>query len=444
MREMSERKIYSVSELTQEIRGLLEENFDYIWVKGEISNFRVPPSGHFYFTLKDPDAQIRVVMFKSQNVLLKFLPEDGLQVICSGRVSVYEPRGEYQIVVDLLEPKGIGALQLAFEQLKERLEKEGLFEPAHKKPLPFLPQRIGIVTSPTGAAIRDILKVIERRFANVHLLINPVRVQGEGAGKEIARAIRQFNQLKDIDLLIVGRGGGSLEDLWVFNEEVVARAIFNSRIPVISAVGHEIDFTIADFVADLRAPTPSVAAELAVRNKEELQAAIETLGERLGRTIKTGLEDLRSRVEISLRVLGDPRRRLRDYHQRVDELWGHLSYTVSQLLLRKKQIVAKLEKEVQLLSPLSQIGSWRNSLSQSHQALGSAVIYYLKLNRQRLSSRVEKLDSLSPLAILRRGYGIIRKELSGEIVKDTKQVDIRERLRVKLYKGELTCSVEEK
>lgn len=442
--ELTQEKIYSVSELTQEIRALLEGKFDYIWVEGEVSNFRVPASGHFYFTLKDPNAQIRAVMFRGQNQLLKFLPEDGLQVICSGRVSVYEPRGEYQVVVELMEPKGMGALQLAFEQLKERLEKEGLFDPAHKKPIPFFPQRIGIVTSPTGAAIRDILKVIHRRFANVHLLINPVRVQGVGAGKEIARAIKEFNQLKDIDLLIVGRGGGSLEDLWAFNEEVVARAIYDSRIPIISAVGHEVDFTIADFVADLRAPTPSAAAELAVRDKEELRLNIEALQERQDRAIRRGLEVLRSQLDLYLRVLGDPRIRLRDCHQRIDELWSRLSYTVSQLLLRKQHSVAKLEKEVQLLSPLSQIEGWRNSLSQFRKALGSAIIYYLKLNRQRLSVRLEKLNSLSPLAILKRGYSITRKELSGEIIKDAKQVGPKERLRVKLYKGELTCSVDKK
>jgi exodeoxyribonuclease VII large subunit len=442
--ESTQERIYSVSELTQEIRALLEGKFDYIWVEGEVSNFRVPASGHFYFTLKDPNAQIRAVMFRGQNQLIRFLPEDGLQVICSGIVSVYEPRGEYQVVVELMEPKGMGALQLAFEQLKERLEKEGLFDPAHKKPIPFFPQRIGIVTSPTGAAIRDILKVIHRRFANVHLLINPVRVQGEGAGEEIDRAIREFNQLKNIDLLIVGRGGGSLEDLWAFNEEVVARAIYDSRIPIISAVGHEVDFTIADFVADLRAPTPSAAAELAVRDKEKLRLDIEALQERQDRAIRRGLEILRSQLDLYRKVLGDPRIRLRDCLQRVDELWSRLTYTVSQLLLRKQQSVVKLEKEVQLLSPLSQIEGWRNSLSQFRQALGSAIIYYLKLNRQRLSVRVEKLNSLSPLAILKRGYSITRKELSGEIIKSAGQVSLKERLRVKLFKGELTCSVEKK
>ncbi len=443
-KELTQERIYSVSELTQEIRTLLEGKFDYIWVEGEVSNFRVPASGHFYFTLKDLDAQIRAVMFRGQNQLLKFLPEDGLQVICSGRVSVYEPRGEYQVVVDLMEPKGMGALQLAFEQLKERLEKEGLFDPAHKKPIPFFSQRIGIVTSPTGAAIRDILNVIRRRFTNVHLLINPVRVQGEGAGEEIARAIREFNQLKDIDVLIVGRGGGSLEDLWAFNEEVVARAIYDSRIPIISAVGHEVDFTIADFVADLRAPTPSAAAELAVRDKEELRLDIEALQERQGRAIRRGLEGLRSQLDLYLRVLGDPRIRLRDCLQRVDELWDRLGYIISQLLLRKHQSIARLEKEVQLLSPLSQIEGWRNSLSQSRQALSSAVLHYLELSRQRLNIRVEKLDSLSPLAVLKRGYSITRKELSGEIVKNAGQVKLKERIRVKLYQGELTCSVEKK
>ena len=278
----------------------------------------------------------------------------------------------------------------------------------------------------------------------MHLLINPVRVQGKEAGGEISRAIREFNQLKDIDLLIVGRGGGSLEDLWAFNEEVVARAIYDSRIPIISAIGHEIDFTIADFVADLRAPTPSAAAELAVRNKEELRVSIEALQERLGKAIRRGLDGLRNQVDFCLRVLGDPRRRLRDCLQRVDELWGRLSYIISQLLLGKHQSLARLEKEVQLLSPLSRIEGWKSSLNQFRQALSSAILHYLELNRQRLRVRVEKLDSLSPLAILKRGYSVTRKELTGEVVKDVDQVNLKERLKVKLYKGELTCSVEEK
>src|SRR4030067_3150139 len=259
------RYILTVSELTQEIKDILEDKFPDVWVEGEISNLRIPPSGHIYFTLKDDFSQIRVVLFKNQARSLRFSPEDGLHVICRGRGSLYEKRGEYQLILEEMEPKGIGALQLAFLQVKERLEKEGFFDPARKRQIPMVPQTIGIVTSPTGAVIRDMLQIIDRRFENVHILLYPVRVQGEGASLEIARAIEYFNDRMNVDVIIVGRGGGSLEDLWAFNEEGVARAIYHSRIPIISAVGHETDYTISDFVADLRAPTPSAAAALGVK-----------------------------------------------------------------------------------------------------------------------------------------------------------------------------------
>lgn len=263
-------KIYQVSELTREIRNVLEERFPEVWVEGEISNFRPAGSGHFYFSLKDDQSQIRVVMFRGAQSGLRFRPENGLAVLCYGRLTVYEPRGEYQVIIEHMEPKGIGARELAFEQLKKKLEGEGLFDPSRKRPIPYLPRRVGIVTSPTGAVIRDMIHVLTRRFPNIRVLLNPVVVQGEGAAGEIAQAITEMNERDDVDVLIVGRGGGSIEDLWAFNEEVVARAIGVSRIPVISAVGHETDFTIADFVADLRAPTPSAAAELAVPVKEDL------------------------------------------------------------------------------------------------------------------------------------------------------------------------------
>ena len=266
------RRIYSVAELSLEIRNLLERQFPDVWVTGEVSNLRAAGSGHLYFTLKDETAQLRAVCFRNQARYLKFKPQDGLAVIARGRLSVYEARGEYQLYVEFLEPAGLGALQLAFEQLKQKLAAEGLFDPARKKPLPMLPRVIGVVTSPTGAVIRDILRILHRRFRNINVLIYPVKVQGEGAAQEIAQGIEYFNRQAPVDVMIVARGGGSLEDLWAFNEEVVARAIAASKIPVISAVGHETDFTIADFVADLRAPTPSAAAELVVRRKQDLAA----------------------------------------------------------------------------------------------------------------------------------------------------------------------------
>src|SRR3990170_6260873 len=272
--------ILTVTQLTIRVKDLLEGTFPDVWVVGEISNLSAPRSGHIYFTLKDEQSQIRAVLFRSSQRFLKFTLQHGLQVICRGRVGVYEPRGEYQLVLEYIEPKGVGALQQAFEELKARLAKEGLFDLDRKKPLPLLPRRIGIITSPTGAAIRDMLRVIRRRHPKMEILIYPVVVQGAAAAPEIVEAIRYFNQEKNADVLIVGRGGGSLEDLWAFNEESVARAVYGSAIPVISAVGHETDYTISDFVADLRAPTPSAAAEMVVKNKEDIQRHIVTLYKR--------------------------------------------------------------------------------------------------------------------------------------------------------------------
>jgi len=285
------RYILTVSELTREIKDILEMQFADILVEGEISNLKVPPSGHIYFTLKDDLSQIRVVLFKNQARSLRFSPEDGLHVICRGRVSLYEKRGEYQLILEEMEPKGIGALQLAFLQLKERLEKEGFFDSSRKRPIPMVPQKIGIVTSPTGAVIRDMLQIIERRFENVHLLLYPVRVQGEGAASEIAKGIEYFNEQMEVDVIIVARGGGSLEDLWAFNEEEVARAIFYSQIPILSAVGHETDYTISDFVADVRAPTPSAAAELVVKDKRDVKNTLQFLEVRLGSEVLQTLQE---------------------------------------------------------------------------------------------------------------------------------------------------------
>ena len=308
-------KVYTISELTTLIRDNLEAQFQDIWIEGEISNLKIPTSGHIYFILKDSNCQLKAVAFRHKNRLFTFQPQDGMHVLVRGRITVYGPRGEYQILVDQMEPRGAGALQIAFEQLKAKLQAEGLFASEVKKPIPPYPQVIGIVTSPTGAAIRDILKVIQRRFANVSIIINPVRVQGEGAGLEIAQAIRELNEFKEIDVMIVGRGGGSIEDLWAFNEEIVARAIYESRIPIISAVGHEIDFTIADFVADLRAPTPSAAAELVVKNKQDLVEKIVGTQKKLCQLISHQIDILSNRLNHCLRsqVFRFPDRLIRNY-----------------------------------------------------------------------------------------------------------------------------------
>jgi exodeoxyribonuclease VII large subunit len=397
--EITEQRVYSVSELTKAIKGELEEQFSSIWVEGEVSNLATPQSGHTYFTLKDESSQIRAVIFKYMGSRLKFQLENGMQILARGGVSVYEPRGEYQLIVDYAEPRGAGALQLAFEQLKKRLAEEGLFDKKYKKPIPLLPKKIGVVTSPTGAAIRDILNIVTRRFANVHILIAPVRVQGTEAPSEIVRAIETLNRLPDVDVLIVGRGGGSLEDLWAFNDETVARSIFTSRIPVISAVGHEIDYTIADFVADLRAPTPSAAAELVVQNKENLIYTVNTLLTRLQNTLVNFISRLKETAEQYTLRLQDPRKRISELQQRIDDL-QHRFITVFQ--------------------------------------------HYLEKKRYQLEAAVGKLNSLSPLALLARGYAICRNATTLQVIKAVSEIELGEDVLVRISKGELRCEIKEK
>jgi exodeoxyribonuclease VII large subunit len=440
---MSFRAIYTVSQLTSEIKSLLERNFDHVWVEGEISNLRLPTSGHLYFTLKDESAQVRAVMFRLQNRLLKFDPEDGLQVVGYGRVTVYEPRGEYQIVLDHMEPRGLGALQLAFEQLKERLSREGLFDPAHKKPLPTLPRKIGIVTSPTGAAIRDILQIIDRRFANVHLLLYPVRVQGPGAAQEIARAVGELGQWPGLDVMIVGRGGGSLEDLWAFNEEIVARAIYHSPVPVISAVGHEIDFTISDFVSDLRAPTPSAAAELVLRSKKELVQTLESLARRLSQAGRLGLEGKRDRLSSLFHRLGDPRKRITDQRLRLDDLLSRLSGSTRQGFRRKAERVSLKSEALLLLHPGRRVGEYSQRLCQLNRHLALAGRAGLRFYHHRVESCTGRLQNLNPLAVLERGYSIVRVLPSKEIVRRASQLEVKEKVQARLFQGEFIARVEE-
>lgn len=394
----SSSQIFTVSELTHQIRLKLESDFDGIWVEGEISNLRCPSSGHRYFTLKDANSQIKAVVFRSHARFLRFKVEDGLHMICRGRVSVYEPRGDYQIIIDYIEPKGVGALQLAYEQLKERLQKEGLFDDSSKKPLPLLPRKIGLITSPSGAAVRDMITIIYRRFPNVEILIVPIRVQGEGASLEIARALEEVNRSFVVDVIIVGRGGGSLEDLWAFNEEVTARAIYDSKIPVISAVGHEIDFAISDFVADLRAPTPSAAAELVVAKKSELLISIDHFRGRLKNLMSHLLESRQNRLNFLEKRLLDPRRRLDDFRLRVDDL----------------------DKEMDV-----------------------RMTYYLGNLRHKFERYMEGLERLSPLNILQRGYSITRRLPGYNVVKDAKGFKVGDRVNVRLSRGEIIAQVKE-
>ncbi len=414
-----ERAVLTVAELTEQLRAALEERFPAVWVEGEISNFRLYGSGHAYFTLKDADAQLRCVLFRNRGRRIKFEPADGLHVMAFGSVEVYAQRGEYQLVVELLEPRGLGALQLAFEQLKARLQAEGLFDQARKRELPRFPRKIGIVTSPSGAAIRDMLRVIGRRFGDLHIVIAPCRVQGEGAAEEIAQGLHDLNALGDVDVIIVGRGGGSLEDLWAFNEEVVARAIAGSKTPVISAVGHEVDFTIADFVADLRAPTPSAAAELVVREKQAVVDALDDLARRLHHAARRPLSDLERRVdETTLRLR-------RGTHAE----WRRAAHRV-------ELATAALRAS----SPVARVANGRHRLERLDARLRNEIRHALARSRHRLGETVGRLGSLSPLAVLGRGYSLTRT-VEGRIVRSARQVKAGDDVRVLLHEGTLDCRV---
>jgi exodeoxyribonuclease VII large subunit len=406
----TERKPLTVTQLTNSVRIALEGRFASVWVEGEISNFKPHSSGHWYFTLKDEHAQLRAKCFRSTNTRIRFRPTDGLHVRARGRLSVYVPRGEYELVVDALDPVGAGALRIAFEQLRDRLQAEGLFAKELKRPLPVFPRRVGIVTSPTGAAIRDILNVISRRTRTVHVLFSPARVQGDLAGPDIARAIRFINQYHEralhegrnadlVDVLIVGRGGGSTEDLWAFNQEEVARAIRKSTIPVISAVGHETDFTIADFAADLRAPTPSAAAELVAKHEDEICSGLDRLSKQLARLMRFRIVDARARVQ--------------------------------------EQALSQAFDEVK-----SRLRTARVRFDAASSACGGAMDAKLQEGRERLALAAASLDALSPLGVLQRGYAIAQ-DASGKLVRDAAAVNVGDQVNVRLSTGKLNTRVEQ-
>jgi len=437
------RKIWTVSELNRAAGELLEEAFPRIWLEGEISNWKVYASGHAYFSLKDDGGQISAVLFRAAAKSFRFEPRDGLAALAAGRVSLYGQRGQYQLIVEELEPKGKGALQLAFEQLKEKLRKEGLFEAARKRPLPALPRTIGVVTSPTGAVIRDILTVLGRRFKNVRVLLNPVRVQGEGAAAEIAAAIAELNARGDVDVLIVGRGGGSMEDLWAFNEEVVARAIAASAVPVISAVGHETDFSIADFVADLRAPTPSAAAELVVESKDALETRVATLARQMRAAFAVRLQRARHRLDALAvhRMIGDGRRRLRDLAQEVDGLEGALHRAGAEKVEARRRSLQRLGDALTHLSPRARWAVLGQRLGNADARMETAAVRAIDGRRQRAAALSGTLDALSPLGVLGRGYSICRRLPGLEIVKDAGTVSAGAGIEVLLHRGRLRCTV---
>jgi exodeoxyribonuclease VII large subunit len=440
--ELPFRYVLKVSELTREIKDILEGKFYDLWVEGEISNLRVPPSGHLYFTLKDDSSQIRAVLFRLQARALRFTPEDGLHAICCGRISVYEKRGEYQLILETMEPKGVGALQLAFLQLKDKLEKEGLFDPGRKKPIPLFPQAIGMVTSPTGAVIRDMLHIIERRFKNVRIVLYPVRVQGEEAALEIAGGIDYFNALNEVDVIIVGRGGGTIEDLWAFNKEEVARAIDRSKIPIISAVGHETDYTIADFVADLRAPTPSAAAELVVKDKRQVKEMLDQWEDRLENQMLQILEESSAEVSYLRKRLRDPKKMIEESILKVDDFINRIRLSTLWVLRRKKEKNLHLDQSLTQRNPIREVENLRPVVSGLEKNLFQNIRYFLEMKKQTLRGVLGKLDSLNPLAVLERGYSITRKVPSLKIIKDSSAVEAGEEVEVKLFRGSLLCQVE--
>ena len=439
-----ERRILTVSELTGRIRTVLEERFVEVWVEGELSNCRLWNTGHLYFTLKDAGAQMKGVMFRSAYRYLRFKPEDGLRVVARGRVSVYDPKGEYQIVCEHLEPEGLGARQLAFDQLKQRLAAEGLFDPRRKRPLPTLPRKIGVVTSLDGAAVRDIIKVLRRRYPNVHIVVRPTRVQGEGAAMDIARAIRAVGKVQNVDVVIVGRGGGSIEDLWAFNEEVVARAIAGCPVPTISAVGHETDVTIADFVADLRAPTPSAAAEMVVSRKEDFCARLDRLAGR----VQSAMSARTRRLEARLHVL-EARPGYGGFHGRLAVRGRHAAELTHELrragrarLAARERTYHALRLNLETFDLRRRLGTIRTRTVAAEGRLDSAARRRWHAADTRLRSDAARLDTLSPLAVLGRGYSVCWNGERTRIIRDAADVKPGDAVRVTVALGELACTVD--
>ena len=434
----------SVSELNATIRDLLENQLQNVWVEGEISNARVWNTGHLYFTLKDGASQIKAVMFRSAVRYLKFKPEDGLKVVARGKISVYDPKGEYQILCEHMEPKGLGALQQAFEQLKKKLAAEGLFDPARKRPLPALPRRIGLVTSIDGAALRDVIRVLRRRYPNAHLVISPTRVQGEGAGREVAHAIRKVARIEAVDVIIVARGGGSLEDLWAFNEEVLARAVAASPVPVISGVGHETDFTICDFVADLRAPTPSAAAELVVRRKDEFFSHIDRISERLDAAIHHRLRRLETRLHVLEARPGyagvEGRLAVRGRH--VSELASALRQRFSQGAARRARRHELLRRSLDQFDPRHRLAAIGTRLVSRDGQLSAAVRRRMSVAQNRFGSLAARIEGLSPLAVLGRGYSVTWDASRTRIIRDASTLTPGDKVSVTLEQGEFDATVE--
>ncbi len=444
MESAANRDIYSVSRLNREVRVLLERGFGSVWLEAEISNLAKPSSGHWYFSLKDATAQVRCCMFRQRNMVCAFAPRDGQKVLVRARIGLYEPRGEYQLVIDHMEDSGQGALKRQFEELSAKLAAEGLFAPERKRALPMVPKRIGVITSPTGAAIRDILHVLARRFAAVPVLIYPVAVQGAAAAAEITAAVRTACRRAECDVLILARGGGSLEDLWAFNDEALARAIVASPIPIVSGIGHEIDFTIADFAADVRAPTPSAAAEIAVPDGEEWLASLARLAQRLQRGLRRRVEAQRERLRwlIGRAALVSPTARLAQQTQRLDDLEQRLFRSMRQILADRRSALGERRSRLWQLSPVARLRNTAARQAALYARLRAAALARLHLARERLAPLVRTLNAVSPLATLDRGYAIVSR-MGGTIVRSAAEVSPGTPIEVRLAVGKIRAKVEE-
>jgi len=438
------REIYSVSQLNSAARRLLEGNFPLIWIEGELSNVARPASGHIYFSLKDASAQVRCAMFRNRNALINFTPENGTQVLVRARLSLYEARGDYQLIVEHMEEAGDGALRRAFEALKSRLSKEGLFDSENKQLFPSLPKAIGIVTSPTGAAVRDIISVLQRRFPLIPVIIYPTPVQGEGAAEKIAAAINIAAKRKDCGVLIVARGGGSLEDLWAFNEEIVARAIHACTLPVISGIGHEVDFTIADFVADVRAPTPSGAAELASPEQSEWQQTLQQFSSRLHTLTQQYINAQQQRLQWLTKRLQQchPGQQLQQQNQRIDELDQRLQRVLKTSLKHRHMQLRELQARLQQHQPIQQIQHYQTHFNNLKQRLAQTMSSHMRQKKQQLHSVSRALDAISPLSTLGRGYAIIQKD-DDTVLRSSDNVRLGDQVAARLSKGRIICEVKE-
>ncbi len=446
MKDTINRQIYTVSGLTEKIKDMIEEEFPFVWITGEITNRYIPASGHCYFDLKDESSQIKSVIFRGPAKNLKFDLENGLEVTGLGRISVYAPRGTYQIILEYIEPAGVGALQIAFEQLKKRLEKEGLFDTRHKSPLPLMPRIIGVVTSLSGAVIHDMMNVLFRRFENIRLIIAPAKVQGIEAEKEIGAAIEMLNLHAQAEIIVLARGGGSLEDLQAFNSEIVARAIYASRIPIVSAVGHEVDYTISDFTADFRAPTPSAAAELIVPEKRDIVKRIQRVKYDMERSIQRYITDNRKDLQYLTKSIKSPRHRIEELHLKIDHHTNRMTTWVFQSLHTERHRASLVNFRLKNVNPISYVHKYKDINHSTYKNLLKLKEIYINNKQYRLKCIEGALAALNPMAILQRGYSITRTVNKGEqqVIMNADRVEINQHLEILLAKGLLKVNVQDK